>query len=193
MSNDGDENRRRWKVEDDRLLLQRCLGGFTIEAIAASTVFSTSFSLEEIRERWKNILYDEDTAREVTQQLAERPGRIAWTEAEDECLIQEYLRTGGVQFDRLLEKYRSVFHPQRTTASIEAHFYRLKRTGVLARTGGDGDMERESMEGRTSETSSSFQKAQASVIEDTMSKEEKISTAGKHVLLAQLMSEKKTE
>jgi hypothetical protein len=40
-----------------------------------------------------------------------------------------------VSFQYILEKYRDKFHSSRTAKSLEAHYYRMKRTGALGPEG----------------------------------------------------------
>lgn len=55
--------------------------------------------------------------------------RVPWSEEEDEIIKNELKSKGSVSFQHLLDKYRDKFHPSRTIRSLEAHFYRLKRSG----------------------------------------------------------------
>ena len=65
--------------------------------------------------------------------------RVLWSNEEEQMLIQEVgasstcwqLQAGApdfVSFQRTLEKYRDIFHSSRTPKSLEAHYYRLKRS-----------------------------------------------------------------
>jgi len=55
--------------------------------------------------------------------------RVPWNEEEDELILSELKAKGSVSFQHLLDQYRDRFHPSRTVRSLEAHFYRLKRSG----------------------------------------------------------------
>ena len=46
-------------------------------------------------------------------------------------LLHDVPRNLHGSFQKLLEKYRTVFHSSRTAKSLEAHYYRMKRDGKL--------------------------------------------------------------
>lgn len=56
--------------------------------------------------------------------------RVLWTSLEEEILKQE-VNGSFISFQYILEKYRDKFHSSRTAKSLEAHYYRMKRTGAL--------------------------------------------------------------
>jgi hypothetical protein len=56
--------------------------------------------------------------------------RIPWLKEEDDIIVNELRDKGHISFHHLIDKYRYQFHPSRTVRSLEAHFYRLKRSGI---------------------------------------------------------------
>jgi hypothetical protein len=56
--------------------------------------------------------------------------RIPWLKEEDDIIVNELKEKGHISFHHLIDKYRYQFHPSRTVRSLEAHFYRLKRSGI---------------------------------------------------------------
>jgi hypothetical protein len=51
-----------------------------------------------------------------------------------------------VSYQQILEHYRDYFHSSRTAKSLEAHFYRMKRTGGLATAAPPAEVKTEKLE-----------------------------------------------
>jgi len=60
--------------------------------------------------------------------------RVLWNEWEEDILRYEVMVHRQFQFQQILEKYRSQFHSSRTAKSLEAHYYRMKRSNHLSDT-----------------------------------------------------------
>jgi len=76
--------------------------------------------------------------REAAARMADLPTmnkRVLWTAKEEEILRREVANTKFRGFQNVLERHRVYFHSSRTAKSLEAHFYRMKRTGSLAKDG----------------------------------------------------------
>jgi hypothetical protein len=56
-----------------------------------------------------------------------------------------------------LEKYRDSFHSSRTAKSLEAHYYRMKRTGAFEKPSNNGALQDESnMEDKFAKNGNSY-------------------------------------
>ncbi|KAL5557606.1 hypothetical protein UlMin_039842 [Ulmus minor] len=61
-----------WNPEDDLLLKNALEGGASLEALAKGAVrFSRKFTLGELRERWRSLLYDDGVAAEASARMVE--------------------------------------------------------------------------------------------------------------------------
>nr|XP_011462484.1 PREDICTED: uncharacterized protein LOC101308412 isoform X1 [Fragaria vesca subsp. vesca] len=61
-----------WIPEDDLLLKNAIEAGATLEALAKGAVrFSRKFTVRELRERWRSLLYDADVAAEASSRMVE--------------------------------------------------------------------------------------------------------------------------
>ena len=72
--------------------------------------------------------------REAAKRMSKLPilnKRVLWNEWEEEILRYEVVVNHQFQFQHVLEKYRSQFHSSRTAKSLEAHYYRMKRSHNL--------------------------------------------------------------
>ena len=72
--------------------------------------------------------------REAAGRLAKLPinnKRVLWNDWEEEILKYEVMIKQQFHFQNILESYRSQFHSSRTAKSLEAHYYRMKRSSNL--------------------------------------------------------------
>lgn len=105
-----------------------------LSKIAKSIRFSCRFTPQELEERWKIMLYDPDISLQIAKDISMLPPttkRVLWTQKEENILIQEASKSDFAGFQHLLEKYRAKFHPSRTARSLEAHYYKMKRGGMI--------------------------------------------------------------
>lgn len=125
----------KWTPQDDLLLKNAAERGLDATEIAEQVKFLNNYTPEEILERWKVLLYDNATAKQAAKNflILEQSGvkRVPWTEEENAIILDELKKKGFIGFQQILDKYRDQFHPCRTVKSLEAHFYRLKRTGAF--------------------------------------------------------------
>jgi hypothetical protein len=125
----------KWCPQDDLLLKNAAERGLAADEIAEQIKFQSSFTADEILDRWKALLYDNDTAKTAAKQMITleqtSTKRVPWTEEENAIIIDELKKKRYLGFQQLMDKYRDEFHPCRTVKSLEAHFYRLKRNGVF--------------------------------------------------------------
>jgi len=125
----------KWTPQDDLLLKNAAEKGLDASEIVDQVKFLNNYTPEEVLERWKVLLYDNATAKQAAKNflILEKSGlkRVPWTEEENAIILDELKKKGFIGFQQILDKYRDQFHPCRTVKSLEAHFYRLKRTGAL--------------------------------------------------------------
>lgn len=60
-----------WTVEDDRVLVDAVEAGASLEALAELKLLEQPRTLEQLRERWHALLFDEGVARSATARMAE--------------------------------------------------------------------------------------------------------------------------
>jgi len=123
-----------WTTKDDLLLKEMVLNTLDITKVAKSTKFSKKFTQAEVEARWQAMLYDPNVASNSAKEMAKLPPlhkRVLWSPVEEELLKQEVSKEPFLGFQAVLEKFRPKFHVSRTAKSLEAHYYRMKRTGVL--------------------------------------------------------------
>lgn len=123
-----------WTANDDLLLKEAMqnIGDYT--KISRSVKFSYKYSRDEVEARWLAMLYHPEHAPEIAARMAELPSlnkRVLWNEWEEDILRYEVLIKNQFQFQHILETYRAQFHSSRTAKSLEAHYYRMKRSDNL--------------------------------------------------------------
>lgn len=141
-----------WSATDDVLLKDSLQTLGTLEAVARQVRFSVRVTPEQLEERWRRILFDENVAREAAVQMSSAAAqglakRVMWSAREEEVL-RGIGPTGYTAFLALLEQpgQREIFHSSRTPKSLEAHYYRMKRYGSLQAAGEAAGDERERRE-----------------------------------------------
>ena len=60
-----------WSVEDDRVLVDAVEAGASLEALAELKLLEVPRTLEQLRERWHSLLFDEVVARSAAARMAE--------------------------------------------------------------------------------------------------------------------------
>jgi hypothetical protein len=60
-----------WTAEDDRVLVDAVEAGASLEALAELKLMQAPRTLEQLRERWQALLFDEGVARSAAARLAE--------------------------------------------------------------------------------------------------------------------------
>mmetsp|Transcript_15814 Transcript_15814/g.17569 ORF Transcript_15814/g.17569 Transcript_15814/m.17569 type:complete len:497 (+) Transcript_15814:52-1542(+) len=122
-------------AEDDQLLREMVGLFFNLTKVHKTVKFSRPFTLTQLKNRWRDMLYSEefDSEREAMGRLQTLKKRVQWSKIEDDVLKSEVGKSGPSvnNFQQVLEKHRLIFHPTRTAKSLEAHYYRLKRSGSL--------------------------------------------------------------
>ena len=76
----------------------------------------------------RSVPLSSQSAKAVEDMMAASE-RLPWSEAEEELLIREAQKDGD--FDRIIETFRTMFHPTRTAAELEAHFSAMERDGFI--------------------------------------------------------------
>jgi hypothetical protein len=125
----------RFRVSDDIEILRLCSQGYPLHVIPKLAQFTQPFSTEDVTARWDALLHDQQLADTVTRQIAvfldTQNKRVPWTKPEDDLIMKFFHDNGTMNFELMLDKYRGVFHPSRSIKSLEAHFYKLRRSGKL--------------------------------------------------------------
>eukprot|EP01029_Cantina_marsupialis_P007473 TRINITY_DN1832_c0_g1_i3.p1 TRINITY_DN1832_c0_g1~~TRINITY_DN1832_c0_g1_i3.p1 ORF type:complete len:404 (-),score=127.49 TRINITY_DN1832_c0_g1_i3:206-1417(-) len=70
-------------------------------------------------------------SEESMAEPASKRSRVAWSDREESRLIKEV--SINLNFGRILKEYREDFNDCRTAKSLEAHYYRMKRKGLVPR------------------------------------------------------------
>ncbi|KAL9653640.1 hypothetical protein ABK040_009117 [Willaertia magna] len=128
----------KWTPYDDFLLVKSIEKNMDIEEITNSIKFSYPFNKEEITSRWKEVLYDPilatQTAKNITiLQNVKNYKRVPWSNEENQIIFREIETHGDVplNFELIYDKYRHCFHPSRNPKTLEAHYQRMRRKGLL--------------------------------------------------------------
>ncbi|KAL0480253.1 microspherule protein 1 [Acrasis kona] len=125
----------RWTPQDDLLLKNAVERGLRENEIQKQVKFSFKFSQDDIKERWKSLLYDvgvsELAAKHMVILSNVNSKRVPWTEEENKMILDELKRRKFISFQHFIDSNRERLHPTRTVKSLEAHFYRLKRSGTF--------------------------------------------------------------
>ncbi|BFZ14029.1 hypothetical protein BsWGS_17070 [Bradybaena similaris] len=131
----------RWKPQDDLALITAVQQTNDLSAVHTGVKFSCRFSLREIEERWYALLYDSSMSKiamEAARQLhpdtvATIQGKALFSIAEEKLLgtiawtSQPTLET----FQNLLAQQPEVFHPGRTTKTLQSHWLLMKQYHLL--------------------------------------------------------------
>jgi hypothetical protein len=102
--------------------------------VSRNVRFAHNFCPEEVEARWLALLFHPIYSQDAGARLAKLPkasDQVPWTEAEEEILRGFILRHVEVDFQEVLESFRSQFHSTRTARSLQAHADILKRVRRL--------------------------------------------------------------
>eukprot|EP00300_Choanocystis_sp_HF-7_P016212 c19346_g1_i2.p1 GENE.c19346_g1_i2~~c19346_g1_i2.p1 ORF type:complete len:282 (+),score=32.91 c19346_g1_i2:32-877(+) len=91
--------------------------------------------LRTLQNRWFSLLYDPEVSRqfcEATNSHVRAPQKkVAWSEFEETILLEKIEHPQSIiSFDKLLEKHRGDFHPQRNAKQLEAHYQKLRSSAM---------------------------------------------------------------
>lgn len=124
-----------WSYVDDNLLIKAAEKGLNKKEIADTVKFSIPFSEDDIEDRWREILYEKETANAVSKAvvklLRSTLKRTSWTKREETIIKKEYKEKGYMSFPHVLSKYKNEFHPCRTVKTMESHFWSMKKKGMF--------------------------------------------------------------
>eukprot|EP01119_Soliformovum_irregulare_P025141 TRINITY_DN9229_c0_g1_i1.p1 TRINITY_DN9229_c0_g1~~TRINITY_DN9229_c0_g1_i1.p1 ORF type:complete len:226 (-),score=42.29 TRINITY_DN9229_c0_g1_i1:669-1346(-) len=123
----------RFTPQDDVSLKEQVQNFGTFDKLIRAVKFSQKFTAEDLKQRWAALLYDPVVAEASAKAMSTLPSqtkRVLWSPLEEEILRQE---AGNMSFLHILEKFRDKFHSSRTAKSLEAHYYRMKRTGAISK------------------------------------------------------------
>ncbi|KAF0976109.1 hypothetical protein FDP41_004784 [Naegleria fowleri] len=128
----------KWCPHDDYLLVKAVERGMSAEEIRGTIKFERPFTIEEITERWLAILYDpmiaQTTARHlVVLQNLKNYKRVPWSSEENQIIFKEaeIHQDVPLNFELIYDKYRDCFHPSRCPKTLEAHYQRMRRKGII--------------------------------------------------------------
>lgn len=133
----------KWIPEDDLLLKNAVGAGASLESLAKGAVqFSRRFTLRELHDRWRSLLYDLDTSMEASARIVEIEIELAaskFPKANRACnpnLIGQESSSGKRKADTV----RSHYYAMRKRTRSEPHAASLRflvRPALLADTGCD--------------------------------------------------------
>jgi len=128
----------KWCPHDDFLLVKAAERGLSAEDIRATIKFERAFTTEEITERWLGILYDPVIAQTTARHLmilqnTKNHKRVPWSSEENQIIFKEVESHQDVtlNFELIYDKYRDCLHPSRCPKTLEAHYQRMRRKGLL--------------------------------------------------------------
>ncbi|VDL82362.1 unnamed protein product [Nippostrongylus brasiliensis] len=128
---------RRWTAADDVALVTAVTHCHDLRAAYGSLKFSRQYSLEEIEERWYQLMYDDTLSRQAKKRMNELPieeilriqSRTPFTMREEDLL--RGLDLGNIScpdrsmMEELIKKYPEDFHSARTPQSLLDHWHIL--------------------------------------------------------------------
>ncbi|KAH9492852.1 Microspherule protein 1 [Bulinus truncatus] len=131
----------RWKPQDDLALITAVQQTNDLAAVHTGVKFSCRFTLKEIQERWYALLYDPaisklamEAARQLHQDtVATIQGKALYSVAEEK-LLGTYTSTSQPtleSFQSLLQQHPDVFHPARTSKTLQSHWLLMKQYHLL--------------------------------------------------------------
>ncbi|KAG2381421.1 hypothetical protein C9374_006410 [Naegleria lovaniensis] len=137
----------KWCPHDDYLLVKAVERGMSAEEIRGTIKFERAFTIEEITQRWLAILYDPMIAQTTAKHLVvlqnlKNYKRVPWSSEENQIIFKEaeVHQDVPLNFELIYDKYRDCFHPSRCPKTLEAHYQRMRRKGIirehLAKSGG---------------------------------------------------------
>ncbi|KAE9419676.1 hypothetical protein Angca_005000, partial [Angiostrongylus cantonensis] len=115
-----------------------------LRAAYGNIKFSRPYSLEDIEERWYQLMYDDTLSRQAKKRMNELPveeilriqSRTAFTVREEDLLrgldIGANSCPDRAMMEDLIKKYPEDFHSARTPQSLLDHWHILNSYGILA-------------------------------------------------------------
>ncbi|KAL6722417.1 hypothetical protein Aduo_019993 [Ancylostoma duodenale] len=134
---------RRWTAADDVALVTAVTHVHDLRAAYGSIKFSRPYSMEDIEERWYQLMYDDTLSRQAKKRMNELPveeilriqSRTAFTVREEELLrgldIGSNSCPDRAMMEDLIKKYPEDFHSARTPQSLLDHWHILNSYGIL--------------------------------------------------------------
>ncbi|KAK6730712.1 hypothetical protein RB195_007277 [Necator americanus] len=134
---------RRWTAADDVALVTAVTHVHDLRAAYGSIKFSRPYSMEDIEERWYQLMYDDTLSRQAKKRMNELPveeilriqSRTAFTVREEELLRSLDIGNNScpdrAMMEELIKKYPEDFHSARTPQSLLDHWHILNSYGVL--------------------------------------------------------------
>ncbi|KJH51832.1 FHA domain protein [Dictyocaulus viviparus] len=135
---------KRWTAADDVALVTAVTHVHDLRAAYGSIKFSRPYSLEDIEERWYQLMYDDVLSRQAKKRINELPveeilriqSRTAFTVREEDLLRGLEIGTNScpdrAMMEELIKKYPDDFHSARTPQSLLDHWHILNSYGILA-------------------------------------------------------------
>ncbi|KAL3684555.1 hypothetical protein R1sor_002577 [Riccia sorocarpa] len=108
-----------WTVDDDLLLKNAMEAGAAMEALGKGAMrFSRRFTLRELRERWRALLYDPEIAAQAAARMVE--AELATTKSEGPKNINEHKTPQELARKRRANSIRTLYYKKRKKAPAEA-------------------------------------------------------------------------
>nr|CDJ97861.1 Forkhead-associated domain containing protein [Haemonchus contortus] len=135
---------RRWTAADDVALVTAVTHVHDLRAAYGSIKFSRPYTLEDIEERWYQLMYDDTLSRQAKKRMNELPveeilriqSRTAFTMREEDLLrgldLGNLSCPDRAMMEDLIKKYPEDFHSARTPQSLLDHWHILNSYGILA-------------------------------------------------------------
>ncbi|XGW20407.1 hypothetical protein V3C99_003863 [Haemonchus contortus] len=134
---------RRWTAADDVALVTAVTHVHDLRAAYGSIKFSRPYTLEDIEERWYQLMYDDTLSRQAKKRMNELPveeilriqSRTAFTMREEDLLrgldLGNLSCPDRAMMEDLIKKYPEDFHSARTPQSLLDHWHILNSYGIL--------------------------------------------------------------
>lgn len=129
-----------WKPMDDLALIIGVEQTNDLSIVHQSTKFSCHFTLDEVKQRWNLLMYDETISglaiacmRTLHHELIEKVEKNAlFSPKEEEILTQiTNLYPQIEDFEKLLNEHKHQFFPTRTAKDLFEHFVLMKNYNLL--------------------------------------------------------------
>lgn len=132
----------KWHPTDDLTLILSVQQCNDLVFVHRCIQFTRPFTLQEIQERWYQLLYNQAVSKHAQEAIRELPTEIInkihenvlWSEHEELILsaIPIDNETNDLfHFQTLLDKFRHIFYPHRTADSLRNHYNCMKTYGLL--------------------------------------------------------------
>ncbi|VDO76338.1 unnamed protein product [Heligmosomoides polygyrus] len=134
---------RRWTAADDVALVTAATHVHDLRVAYGSIKFSRPYSLEDIEERWYQLMYDDTLSRQAKKRMNELPleeilriqSRTPFTMREEDLLrgldLGNMSCPDRAMMEDLIKKYPEDFHSARTPQSLLDHWHTLNSYGIL--------------------------------------------------------------